>query len=50
MKAILYAYQVPFELVQAIMSVYDGAIADLRDENGVVLDENTSNLSVGFWQ
>ena len=50
MEAILYAYQVPTELVQAIMSVYDGAKAGLRDENGVVLDENTFDLSVGVLQ
>ena len=49
-EAILYAYQVPEELVQAIMSIYNGAKAGLRDSEGQVYDENTFNLSVGVLQ
>ena len=41
------ADEVPTELVQAIMPVYDGAKAGLRDKNGVVLDKNTFGLSFG---
>ena len=35
-EAILYAYQVPVELVQAVMSIYRGAKAGLRDSEGQV--------------
>ena len=49
-EAILYAYQVPAELVQAIMSIYNGAKAGLYDTNGELLEENTFNLSVGVLQ
>ena len=49
-EAILYAYQVPVELVQAIMSIYNGAKAGLFDAEGQLFDENTFNLSVGVLQ
>jgi len=49
-EAILYAYQVPSELVQAIMSIYYGAKAGLMDSDGQLLDENTFSLSVGVLQ
>ena len=49
-EAILYAYQVPYQLVQAIMSIYNGAKAGLRDSDGQLQDENTFNLSVGVLQ
>ena len=49
-EAILYAYQVPNKLVQAIMSIYNGAKAGLRDSDGQLQDENTFNLSVGVLQ
>ena len=35
--AILYAYGVPAELVQAIMSIYNGAKAGLRDVDDQVV-------------
>ena len=49
-EAILYAYQVPEELVQAIMSIYHGAKAGLRDSEDQFLDENTFKLSIGVLQ
>jgi hypothetical protein len=49
-EAILYAYQVPVELVQAVMSIYHGAKAGLRDSEGQVSDDTTFNLSVGVLQ
>ena len=49
-EAILYAYQVPEELLQAIMSIYEGAKAGLRDPEGQLNDQNTFNLSVGVLQ
>jgi hypothetical protein len=49
-EAILYAYQVPTELVQAIMSIYHGTKAGLYDSEGQLFDENTFNLSIGVLQ
>jgi hypothetical protein len=49
-EAILYAYQVPTELVQAIMSIYHGAKAGLYDSEGQLFDENTFNLGIGVLQ
>jgi hypothetical protein len=49
-EAILYAYQVPTELVQAIMSIYHGAKAGLYDSEGQLFDKNTFNLSIGVLQ
>ena len=40
MEAILYAYQVPSELVLAIMSLYRGAQAVILDESGEFSDES----------
>ena len=40
-----YAYQIPTSLVQAVMSIYNGAQAGLYDSEGQLLDENTFNLS-----
>jgi hypothetical protein len=45
--AILYAYGVPAELVLAIMSIYNGAKAGLRDVDDQVSDESSFSLSVG---
>ena len=49
-EAILCAYQVPNDLVQAIMSIYNGAKAGLFDEDGQLLDDNIFDLSVGVLQ
>ena len=50
MEAILIAYQVPLELVAAIMSMYCGAQAGIQNEDGEVVDENRIDLSVGVLQ
>ena len=50
MEAILYAYQVPSELVRAVMSVYRGAQAAILDVYGQVVDEAKIDLSVGVLQ
>ena len=50
MEAILYAYQVPRELVLAVMSVYRGAQAVILDECGEVTEEARIDLSVGVLQ
>ena len=47
MEAILYAYQVPSELVLAIMSVYRGAQAVILDTDGEVTSKAKIDLSVG---
>ena len=49
-EAILYAYGVPAELVLAIMSIYTGAKAGLRDMEGQVGEDSSFNLSVGVLQ
>jgi hypothetical protein len=48
--AILYAYGVPAELVLAIVSIYNGAKAGLRDVDDQVSDESSFSLSVGVLQ
>ena len=50
MEANLHAYQVPEELVNAIMSMYHGAKAGVRSESGSVADEDAFDLSVGVLQ
>ena len=50
MEAILVAYQVPTELVAAIMSMYCGARAGIQNEDGEVVDDNQFDLSVGVLQ
>jgi hypothetical protein len=49
-ETILYAYQVPAELLQAIMSIYHGAKAGLYDSEGQLFDENCFSLSIGVLQ
>ena len=49
-EAILYAYQVPEELVEAIMSIYHGAKAGLCNADGTLSDENTFLFSIGVQQ
>eukprot|EP01035_Chromulina_nebulosa_P038333 gene38333-51774_t len=50
MEAILYAYQVPKQLVDAIMSLYKGAKAGIQNEVGDIEDEDAFDLSVGVLQ
>ena len=50
MEAILYAYQVPSELVLAIMSLYRGAQAVILDETSEFSDDSKIDLSVGVLQ
>ena len=50
MEAILTAYQIPSELVAAVMSMYCGARAGIQNEAGEVVDENQFSLSVGVLQ
>ena len=50
MEAILFAYQVPTELVAAIMSMYCGARAGIQNVDGEVVDDNQFDLSVGVLQ
>ena len=50
MEAILYAYQVPSDLVLAIMSVYHGAKAGVLNSDGQLEDDNTFNLNTGVLQ
>ena len=50
MEAILYAYQVPKELVLAIMSVYRGAQAVILDDNGDFSEDSKIDLNVGVLQ
>jgi hypothetical protein len=49
-ETILYAYQVPKDLVEAIMSIYHGAKAGLCNPDATILDENTFLLSIGVLQ
>jgi hypothetical protein len=50
MEAILYAYDIPKELVQAIMSLYRGAKAGVKCDNVPFNLEETFDLSVGVLQ
>jgi len=50
MEAILLAYQIPQELVSAIMSIYNGAKAGLLNTEGKLEEDNTFKLNVGVLQ
>jgi hypothetical protein len=50
MEAILLAYQIPQELVSAIMTIYNGAKAGLLNTEGKLEEDNTFKLNVGVLQ